>query len=114
MVEFESLIEKRLRIPTFRRLLQVARLDVGVKEYGEKEREETKERKHHYKINRNLSLGFMKDKIVEILMKNDENYMEELKELFKIEPVPIRDGRNFPRIDHGPRKKYHMNKKKAI
>ena len=76
--------------------------------------EETKERKHHYKINKNLSLGFMKDKIVEILMKNDDKYMEELKMLFKIEPVPIRDGRKFPRIDHGPRKKYHMNKKKAI
>lgn len=76
--------------------------------------EETKTRKHSYKVNRNLSLGFMKDKIVQILMKNDDKYMEELKELFKIEPVPIRDGRKFPRIDHGPRKKFHMNKKKAI
>ena len=76
--------------------------------------EETKERKHRYKINRNLSLGFMKDKIVEILMKNDDKHMEELKRLFKIEPVPIRNGRKFPRIDHGPRKKYHMNKKKSV
>ena len=56
----------------------------------------------------------MKDKIVEILMENDDKYIEELKLLFKIEPVPIRDGRNFPRVDHGPRKKYHMNKKKAV
>ena len=76
--------------------------------------DETKERKHDYKVNRNLSLGFMKDKIVQILMKNDDKYMEELKELFKIEPVPIRDGRNFPRVDHGPRKKFHMTKKKAV
>ena len=75
---------------------------------------ETKTRKLDYKVNRNLSLGFMKDKIVEILMENDDKYIEELKLLFKIEPVPIRDGRNFPRVDHGPRKKYHMNKKKAV
>ncbi len=75
---------------------------------------ETKTRKRRYKINRNLSLGFMKDRIVQILMKNDDKYMEELKTLFKIEPVPIREGRKFPRIDHGSRKKYHMVKKRAI
>jgi len=76
--------------------------------------EDTKERKHPYKVNRNLSLGFMKDKIVDILMKNEDRYMEELKELFKIEPLPIRKNRKFPRIDHGPRRKYHINKKKAV
>lgn len=75
---------------------------------------ETKTRELDYKVNRNLSLGFMKDKIIEILMKNDDKYMEELKLLFKIEPIPIRNGRNFPRVDHGPRKKYHITKKKAI
>ena len=76
--------------------------------------EETKERKHPYKFNRNLSLGFMKDRIIDVLMKNDDKYMEELKELFKIEPLPIRKNRKFPRIDHGPRRKYHINKKKAV
>ncbi len=76
--------------------------------------EDTKERKHPYKVNRNLSLGFMKDRIIEILMKNDDKYMKELKELFKIEPLPVRKGRKFPRINHGPRRKYHINKKKAV
>ncbi len=75
---------------------------------------ETKTRKHCYKVNRNLSLGFMKDRIVEILIKNDNKYMEELKALFKIEPIPIRNGRKFPRINHSSRKKFHMNKKRAI
>ena len=76
--------------------------------------ENTKNRKHPYMVNRNLSLGFMKDKIIDILMKNNDKYMEELKALFKIEPLPVRKNRKFPRIDHGPRRKYHINKKKAV
>lgn len=76
--------------------------------------ENTKERKHPYKVNRNLSLGFMKDRVVDILMKNDDKYVQELKELFKIEPLPVRKNRKFPRVDHGPRKKFHINKKKAV
>jgi len=111
---FTGLTPLSIRQDFFANLFITNLQTIIAREVQEEINEETKERKHHYKINRNLSLGFMKDKIVEILMKNDENYMEELKELFKIEPVPIRDGRNFPRIDHGPRKKYHMNKKKAI
>lgn len=76
--------------------------------------EDAKERKHIYKVNRNLSLGFMKDRIIDILMKNDDKYMEELKDLFKIEPLPVRKNRKFPRVDHGPRRKYHFNKKKSV
>jgi len=70
--------------------------------------------KRQYKINRNLSLGFMKNRIIKILtQKNNTNYMEELKELFLMEPVPIRDGRIFPRNTNRIRKKYHINKKRA-
>jgi hypothetical protein len=75
---------------------------------------EKKNTEYEYKVNRNLSLGFMKNKIVEILTSNNPKYMEELKQLFKIEPVPIRKNRKFPRIFHKPRLKYHMNTKKAI
>ena len=46
--------------------------------------------------------------------QKQENIGIKLKELFKIEPVPIRNGRKFPRIEHGSRKKYHMNKKRAV
>lgn len=76
--------------------------------------EEKKNNKRKYKINRNLSLGFMKDRIVKILMDDDPNYMKELRRLFKIEPVPIRKGRKFPRIFRRSNKKYHINKKKAV
>lgn len=73
-----------------------------------------KNTKYEYKVNRNLSLGYMKNRIVEILTSNSPKYLEELKQLFKIEPVPIRKNRKFPRIFHKTRLKYHMNGKKAV
>lgn len=76
--------------------------------------EEKKNNKRDYKINKNLSLGFMKDRIVKILMSNDSNYFEELKKLFKIEPVPIRKGRIFKRHVHLSKRKHHMTKKRAV
>lgn len=76
--------------------------------------EEKKDTEHRYKINRNLSLGFMKDRVIRILMNNKSDDYEELKNLFKLEPVPIRGGRNFPRDHRYSTRKYHMNKKKAF
>jgi hypothetical protein len=73
-----------------------------------------KNRELHYKINKNLSLGFMKDRIVEILTSNNPQYYNELKSLFKIEPLPVRPDRSFPRNYHRTRRKYYMNKKKGI
>ena len=70
--------------------------------------------KHKYKVNRNLSLGFMKDKVVDILTSNSPKYLEELKNLFKIEPIPIRKGRKFPRNLLHSNRKYNINQKKAI
>lgn len=76
--------------------------------------EEKKNNERKYKVNRNLSLSFMKDKMVKILMSDDPNYLDELKKLFKMEPVPIRPGRTFPRIFRRSNKKHHMNKKRAV
>lgn len=70
--------------------------------------------KYEYKINRNLSLAYMKDKMVDILIGNNPNYMDELKKLFQIEPVPIRDDRKFPRKDKRYRRKYFMNQRRAL
>lgn len=67
-----------------------------------------------YKINRNLSLGFMKDRIVKILLSDNPNYLEELKKLFKIEPVPIRKNRKFQRYFYISKRKYHITKKRSI
>ena len=70
--------------------------------------------KLRYKVNRNLSLGFMKDKVVSILTSNNPKYLKELKDLFKIEPIPIRKGRKFPRDFSHSKRKYNINQKKAV
>lgn len=70
--------------------------------------------KYEYKINKNLSLGYMKDRIVNILMGDNPKYFEELKELFKIEQVPVRKNRRFERNPYRKRKKYFINKRRAL
>jgi|TARA_Y100000034_G_C6885303_1_gene406391 hypothetical protein len=75
---------------------------------------EKKGAKWKYKVNRNLSLGFMKDRVVKILLRDDPHYFEELKKLFKLEPVPIRPGRKYNRRFHATKRKFHMTKKRSI
>lgn len=76
-----------------------------------------KEKKNNrltYKINKNLSLGYLKDRIIPIfILKNEAKRYDEIKQLFKLEPVPIRKGRKFSRKVKR-RRKYPMNAKKAI
>ena len=76
--------------------------------------EEKKDTKYKYKINRNLSLGFMKDRVVKILLSNSSKGYEELKNLFKLEPVPVRKGRKFERKFRSTKRKYSITKKKSI
>jgi len=74
---------------------------------------ESKRLKYEYKINKNLSLGFLKERVVDILMSNKPEYFEELKELFQIEPSPIRKGRKFPRERQRHKRKFYMNQRRA-
>lgn len=76
--------------------------------------EEKKGTEYKYKINRNLSLGFMKDRVVKIFLSNNSNGYEELKKLFKLEPVPIRNGRKFERKFKLTKRKYSITKKKSV
>lgn len=70
---------------------------------------------YEYKINRNLSLGFMKDRIIDILSSNNPKYYDELKELFMMNPSPLRRGRKNPRNPQDKnRRKYFMNRKRAV
>ena len=74
-----------------------------------------KDTEYKYKINKNLSFGFMKDRFVKILLdKNADRNIRDLKELFKINPSPIRKGRSFPRVFHQFRKKFYIKKKRAV
>lgn len=70
--------------------------------------------KHKYNVNKNLSLGYMKDRVVNILTSSRQGYMDELRDLFKIEPNPIRKGRKFPRNLLHSNRKYNINQKKAV
>mgnify|MGYP001614645358 CR=1 FL=1 len=56
----------------------------------------------------------MKDRVINILTSNRQDYIDELRELFKIEPNPIRKGRKFPRDFSVSKRKYNMNQKKAV
>jgi len=85
-----------------------------IRDAQEEMQKEKHNTKYEYKVNRNLSLGYMKDRVVQIMMSDDPNYLKELKELFKIEPVPIRKGRKVKRKDKRSGRKYHMNKKRAF
>lgn len=73
-----------------------------------------KETKYEYKINQNLSLGFLKYEVIKIIMgKNQVKNYQKLKKLFQLEAVPIRKNRKFSRKKIKPRK-YPLNLKKAI
>ena len=74
---------------------------------------ENKQLKYEYQINKNLSLGFLKEKVVDILLSNKPEYFEELKALFQIEPSPIRKGRKFPREKQRTKRKFYMNQRRA-
>lgn len=71
-------------------------------------------RKYDYKINRNLSLGYMKDRIIGLLASDNPSYYDELVKLFQIEPVPIRKDRKFPRKKQRWKRKYYLNQKRAL
>jgi hypothetical protein len=77
-------------------------------------KDKVKCRKYEYKINRNLSLGYMKDRVVGLLTSNNPDYYEELKKLFQVEPVPIRKNRKYPRKRQHHKRKYYINQKRAI
>jgi hypothetical protein len=70
--------------------------------------------KYEYKINRNLSLGFLKDEIVRLLLSDNPDSYEKIEKLFIIEPIPIRRNRKFDRIFHLHRLHFRMNYRRSI
>lgn len=56
-------------------------------------------RKYQYKINSSLSLGFIRERLVQIFSRKAENeiLLKELEELFVINVIPIRPGRTNER-----------------
>ena len=60
---------------------------------------ELTETKYQYKVNSNLSYGFLKDRIITLFFSNKEmdSIVSELKELFKKHTIPIRPNRKYER-----------------
>jgi hypothetical protein len=67
-----------------------------VNDLEEEIQEKTKDRKLRYKVNSNLTYGFIKNRIVTLLQENGD-MEEELKILFKKHLVPIRPNRKNTR-----------------
>ena len=61
--------------------------------------QQNENRKYDYKINTNLSYGFLKNRILELFFNESsmEKVIEELKKLFLKHQVPIRPNRSFER-----------------
>lgn len=76
-------------------------------------------RKHHYKINRNIAFGMMKNRIVEMfIVYNPEKILQNLEKLFLQHIEPVRTNRKYThqRITAKARSKYQAltNYKRAI
>ena len=63
------------------------------------ELQENQTTKYQYKVNTNLSYGFLKDRIVDLFLSKKEidEVFEELKKIFKSHLIPIRPNRKFER-----------------
>lgn len=70
-----------------------------VGELEEEINQQHKDRKYTYKVNNNLSYGFLKNKIIAILFnENDtEETLQQLRNLFKAHLIPVRPNRSFER-----------------
>jgi hypothetical protein len=72
-------------------------------------------RKYAYQLNKNLSIGRLKDRIVTLMLEQGDlqEFYTDLKREMKRNMIPLRPGRHFPRKRKN-RQKYTMTKKRAL
>jgi len=92
---------------------------VIVQDIEDEIREKTKDRKYNYKVNTNLSYGFLKDRILDMFFSGGDlnQAISELKVLFLQHTVPIRPGRTMCRKRlrrQQPKRKVTKNHRDAI
>jgi hypothetical protein len=77
-----------------------------------------RKRKHTYKVNKNISWGSLKGRVVKLFMEEDSNkVLVELQKLFERYLEPVRPNRKYPRIKRRmPTGKFYTitNYKRAI
>lgn len=83
-----------------------------VSELEDELNEKNKEKKYKYKVNNNLSYGFLKNRIISLFFNNQnmEEVINELKKLFKENLIPIRPERSY----HRPYGKYRCRIKPKV
>lgn len=72
-------------------------------------------RKYQYRLNKNVSIGLLKDTLVTLLLEQGDlqEFYDAMKAQMKRHRVPIRPGRRRPRT-RKTRRKYPMNKRRAL
>lgn len=80
---------------------------------------QSKARKYTYTLNKNVSIGLLKDTLITLLMEEGDlaSFYHTVKQDMKRHIVPIRPGRSFPRTRKKRRKKpqkYPMNTRRAL
>ena len=70
--------------------------------------------KYKYKVNKNLSIGFLKDEIIRLLLSKDPDYIEKIIDLFTIEPVPVRPNRHVNRKHNKSMKRHRVNYRRSF
>jgi hypothetical protein len=72
-------------------------------------------RKYQYRLNKNVSIGLLKDTLVTLLLEQGDlqEFYADMKRQMKRHRIPIRPGRRKPRT-RKTRRKYPMNKRRAL
>jgi hypothetical protein len=76
---------------------------------------QSKPRKYRYQLNKNVSIGLLKDTLVTLIVAGGDlqSFYSSLKQQLKRNVVPIRPGRRFPRKRNN-HQKYPPNKRRAL
>ena len=83
-----------------------------------KEKHKDKDIEYEYKTNLNVLIGTFKDKLIMILLEEDDRVREmmfnKIMKMLVRSTVPIRKGRQNPRNKFLNRSKYQLNKKRSL
>ena len=78
---------------------------------------EKKDLNYKYKLNENVSLGLLKNELLEVLLNPRRDlvkFCKRIKEQMKKSMIPIREGRKAKRFWKNTKKKHHMNNRRSL
>ena len=86
-----------------------------IQEVEDEINKEGKKFKHQYKVNKNIGLGILKNKLIKTLILNEslDEFCNHVKSRMKKSLIPVRDGRSFPRTKSKARN-YAINRRSCM